>query len=92
MLYNNNAHIRSVEDVEAFFHYLVYERKVNLHPDDDFNEFVNYEENKVSFTSDEASVFNRLMRECFDVCEKENADIYEIGYDVLQRFLKQNVS
>ena len=36
MIYNNESHIKSVEDVKTFFHHLVDQRKVNFHPDDDF--------------------------------------------------------
>ena len=35
MIYNNESHIKSVEDVKTFFHHLVDERKVNFHPDDE---------------------------------------------------------
>lgn len=31
MTYNVDSHIRSVEDVKAFFHYLVDDRKLNFH-------------------------------------------------------------
>lgn len=40
MTYNNDSHIRSVEDVKAFFHHLMDERKVSFHPDDMFEDYV----------------------------------------------------
>lgn len=34
MTYTNESHIKTVKDVETFFHHIVSERKVNFHPDD----------------------------------------------------------
>lgn len=83
MTYNNESHIKSIEDVKAFFHHLVDERKLNFHPDDDFADYIRYEDKAPSFTEEEVSVYNRLMEESFEVCEITNADVYEIGFDVL---------
>ena len=40
MKYNANSHIMTVKDVEAFFHHVVYERNVNFHPDNMFEDYV----------------------------------------------------
>lgn len=40
MTYDKDSHIKSVEDVKAFFHHLVDERKVNFHPDDDLADYI----------------------------------------------------
>ncbi len=53
MTYDKDSHIKSVEDVKAFFHHLVDERKVNFHPDDDFADYVSYEDKAPSFTEEE---------------------------------------
>ena len=84
MTFNNESHIRTVEDVKAFFHHLVDERKLNFHPDDNFADYISYEDKTPSFSEEEVSVYNRLMEESFDVCEKTDADVYEIGFDVLR--------
>jgi hypothetical protein len=83
MIYNDNSHINSVDDVQAFFHHLVYERHVNFHPDNNFEDYVCYEDHNPTFTKDEVKMYNRLMDESFDVCSKENTDIYQIGCDEL---------
>ena len=83
MTYNEASHITSMADVKSFLHYLVYERDLNFHPDDDFADYINYEDKTPSFTPDEVKNHNRLMEECFDICGKENADIYEIGLNEL---------
>lgn len=83
MKYNNDSHINSVEDVKTFFHYLVYDCHVNFHPDEDFKNYICYEDKTVTFTTDEVELFNRLMDESFDMCSKEKIDIYQIGCDEL---------
>lgn len=80
MTYNVDSHIRSVEDVKAFFHYLVDERKLNFHPDDDFADYVNYEDNTPTFTKAEVELYNSLMEEAFSACDAAGIDIYEIGF------------
>lgn len=83
MTYTATSHIHSVKDVETFFHHLVEERKVNFHPDDDFADYICYEDHTPTFTSEEVQVYNRLMDEPFDVCEKTDTDIYSIGFNEL---------
>ena len=84
MTYNVDSHIRSVEDVKAFFHHLVDERKVNFHPDEDFADYISCEDKMPSFTEEEVYLYNRLMEESFAVCQKTDVDIYEIGLEELQ--------
>lgn len=87
MVYSSNSHIKSVKDVEAFFHHIVFERKVNFHPDDMFEDYVSCEGGINTFTLEECAIYNRLMDESFSVCEKEGIDIYSIGLDELQAML-----
>ena len=83
MTYTTVSHITSVKDVEVFFHHLVFERKVNFHPDDDFANYVSLKDHTPTFSEEEVVIYNRLMDESFDVCDKENVDIYEIGIEYL---------
>ena len=91
MTYNIDSHIKSVEDVNTFFHHIVSERKVNFHPDDMFEDYVSCEGGINTFTLDECAVYNRLMDESFYICKKEGVDIYSIGLEELQKALKINV-
>lgn len=50
---------------------------VSFHPDDDFNDYVFFKENRPCYTADDAALRNRLMDECFALCEKEGIEIYE---------------
>ena len=87
MIYGKENHILSTKDVETFFHHLVYERKVNFHPDDMFEDYVSCEGGINTFTIDECAIYNRLMDECFRVCDNEGVDIYSIGLKELQTAL-----
>ena len=77
-MYNKDSRITNIEDVKDLAKYLYYERKVAFHPDDDFADYVNDETGEQTFTGEEISLFNRLMDECFEVCEREKKDIYEV--------------
>ena len=87
MNYTSSTHIQTVEDVKTFFHHLIDERKVNFHPDDDFRDYSFYADGKPAFTEQEANVYNRLMGEAIDVCEKAHADIYGIGFEMMMDLL-----
>ena len=80
--------ITTIEDVKAFAQYLVNDLHPNFHPNDDFSSYINYEKNEPVFTPEEAAKYNALMNECFDVCEKTSADVYEI----MGEYLKQAVN
>lgn len=80
MRYNNSNEIASIKDVEQFVNYIYNELGVNFHPDDDFNDVVNHETGKKTFCKKDADMYNKLVNKCFDVCEKNNADFYEIAY------------
>lgn len=85
MTYNNESHIKSVEDVKTFFHHLVDERKVNFHPDDMFEDYVSCEGGINTFTLEECALYNRLMDESFKACDNNGVDIYEVGVEILRR-------
>ena len=92
MKYSPNDHITSVKDLETFFDYLLLDRKLNFHPDDRFENYINLETKEPSFTPSECELYNRLMDEAFDLCEKKGADIYEIGAEKLFAFLNEKVA
>ena len=73
--------------MNVFFDYLLLERKVNFHPDTDFSDYVSLETGQQTFTKEEVAIFNRLMDEAFEICKKNNVDIYEIGINKLWTLL-----
>ena len=90
MNYDSNIHIDSVDDVVISFHHLVSERKIIFHPDDDFIENVFFSSGKPVFSEEEMSLYNRLMRESFDLFEKSNVYIYSLGFDEVRSVLSMN--
>lgn len=83
MNYNATSHIKSVQDVKVFFHHLAFDRKLSFHPDDDFTDYTNFSDGTLVFARQEAELYNRLMNEAFDVCNKANVEIYKLGLDTL---------
>jgi len=75
------AEIRTLDDVKVFTKQLV-EEGTNVHPDEDFNNYVNMETGLDTYTPDEAMMRNMLMRQSFEVCEKLNEDIYNIMQEI----------
>ena len=87
MNYTTESHIKSVKDVETFFHHLVAERKLSFHPDDMFEDYVSCEGGINTFTLEECAIYNRLMDECFNVCEKDGVDIYNVGLEEVMKMI-----
>lgn len=79
MRYNALTKITTLEDVEQFVKYIYEELGVNFHPDDDFNDVVSIETGEKSFSENEAEIFNKLVEDCFNVCENNKVDLYEIA-------------
>lgn len=73
--------IETADDVKAFAKQLISDG-VSFHPDDDFNDYVNFKENTPTYTKVEADLRNDVMNMCFEVCEKEGIDIYDTMLDV----------
>ena len=80
MQYTNESVIVTIDDVKEFFNHLVNERQVVFHPDDSFEEYKFQDGHRV-FTQKECVVYNCLMDESFEVCEKYGADIYALGLE-----------
>ena len=82
----NLPHITNIKDVERFADYLVNGLSVNFHPDDPFENYVSYEDGSPIFSDKDIETGNRLMEECFDVCESNGTDVYEImGIPLFER-------
>ena len=83
MLTTKESKIVTVADVKEFFNHLVNERQVVFHPDDPFEDY-KFEGGKGVFTQDEYAVYNRLMNNSFEACEKNRTDIYALGLELMQ--------
>lgn len=79
--YTKDSHITNVDEVKNFFYYSLYDRNITLHPDDSLADFSEEQLKQMNVTKDEAVNYDRLMDECFEVCKRENADIYDMYLD-----------
>ena len=73
--------IKTIEDVMVFFEQLI-DEDLNFHPDTPFEDYINCETRKPSYTKDDAELRNLLLDQCFDVCEKDGIDIYNYANDI----------
>ena len=76
--------IKTVEDVKTFFEELLSEG-LNFHPDDQFEDYINYETKEPTYTEEEAALRNNLLEQAFQVCENEGQDIYELCIEIFMR-------
>jgi hypothetical protein len=87
----NIRHISTIGDVKKFSNYLVNELNVNIHPDDDFSDYCKIGTNRQYFNEEEIATGNRLMDECFAVCEEQGTDIYELMGQYLIERVSDNI-
>lgn len=80
--------IKTLNDVKAFAKHLVHVEKLSFHPDEDFNDYIKLNTNEPFYTSEEASKRNRLMNDCFEVCDKHNKEVYEIMFPIISKEFK----
>jgi hypothetical protein len=73
--------IKDIRDVVTFSKQLIKEG-VNFHPDDNFNDCIILETQEPTYTKEEADFRNKLMNQCFAVCEKNGVDIYDTMREV----------
>lgn len=74
--------IETVYDVAKFFMYLVFERSVNIDPNDDIHDYIDRNGNP-SFTTEEADEIQSLIDKSWEICKKENRCIQKIALIVL---------
>ena len=75
------SEIKTIEDVKVYFEQLINEG-VNFHPDTPFEDYINFETGKDSFTEKQTEKYNSLLDKCFDICENQGIDIYNYANDI----------
>ena len=89
--YNKQYLLRSAEDVKQFFRDIHSIYDAEFHPDDDFKDYTDGEENR-SFTDEQAEYLNKIMVDCFQFCEDNDLDIYELAGEVqVEIWTKQGI-
>lgn len=76
--------ITNTDDVIIFAKQIIKEG-VSFHCDDDFNDYVNLDTKKKTYTKRQANFRNSLMNQCFTVCEKNKIDIYDVMDGIFRR-------
>jgi len=76
--------IKTVEDVKTFFNDLLAE-SLNFHPDDQFEDYINYRTKEPTYTDEEAALRNRLLEQAFDICDMDNVDIYGLCIEIFMK-------
>lgn len=76
--------ISTSDEAVAFLTYCVRDLHCELHPDDDFADYL------PEFSEVRISALNARMEECFVACEKENLDIYDLVLEVHFTLNKQD--
>lgn len=79
--------ITTIQDVKDFANYLVNVEHVNFNSDEDFRNYISYETLQPTYSEAEAVKRNNLMEQCFNVCERDNTDIYEVMGEYLIKAL-----
>ena len=70
--------IETIQDVKDFAEYIKVVDNAAISPDDSFSEYANYKTLELTYTKEEADKRDKLMEQCFEVCEREGVDIYEL--------------
>ena len=77
--------IQTLSDVRAFFERMVAIVGDEWHPDDDYAVYRDRKTKQPMFLPEEIETNNRLQAECFAVCEALDEDIYDLGWDVIEK-------
>lgn len=83
--------ITTQQEVKGFFRLLWKDLQLNFHPDDTFDLYIDTATKERVFDDEAATILDTRMDECFEVCEKEDVDIYSIGLDEQYGYLFSNV-
>jgi len=70
--------IETIQDVKDFAEYIKVVEGAAISPDDSFSEYANYKTLNPTYTKEEANKRDKLMEQCFSVCECEKVDIYKL--------------
>ena len=83
--YTENDRLRTLDEVKAFFEYLVKDLSVSFNPDESFHETIDYKTGEPTFSDADADILDNLMNDASGVCASEGKDIYELSWEVLRK-------
>ncbi len=75
--------IRTMQDVTNFIKYCL-SLDLLFNPDTSFYDYWNDEKQEFTFSKDQARELQDALRDCCDVCNENNVDIYELTLKIQQ--------
>ncbi len=87
-MYTADSHITNLDEVKAFFSHVVSLIGDEWHPDDKYSFYLDVKTKEPVFTTDQQALYDRLQAECFAVCEAADEDIYDLGWEVIEKKMK----
>lgn len=84
-MYNADSHITTIEEVKTFFRHVVSLIGDEWHPDDKYSFYLDPKTKEPVFTAEEQALYDRLQEECFSVCDVAGADIYDLGWEIVEK-------
>lgn len=87
-MYTADSHITNLDEVKAFFSHVVSLIGDEWHPDDKYSFYLDVKTKEPVLTTDQQALYDRLQAECFAVCEAADEDIYELGWEVIEKKMK----
>jgi len=79
--------LQTIQDVQKFFSYIVYDLGINFHIDTPFSDYVYNYNNKRCFSNKEALRLQVMMERAIDICNDNGVDEYEIALNILEPFI-----
>lgn len=73
--------IKHIDDVKTFTKLLLLEG-INVHPDEDFKNYINIYTGEASYSIADAEMRNDLMEQSFNVCAFFGKDIYDLMQEI----------
>ena len=87
-MYTADSHITNLDEVKAFFSHVVSLIGDEWHPDDKYSFYLDVKTKEPVLTTDQQALYDRLQAECFAVCEAADEDIYDLGWEVIEKKMK----
>lgn len=79
--------LQTIQDVQKFFSFIVYDLGINFHIDTPFSDYVYNYNDKPCFTKKEALKFQIMLEKAIDICNANGVDEYEIALNTLESFI-----
>lgn len=80
--------VQNLQDVQKFAEWLIDEKDVVFHPDTPFSHYVT-SDNSQFFSDKECKKLETILTNCWEICNKNEVDIYDLMCEVAVANLKR---